>query len=337
MTEKNIYISYLRVIATVFVILIHASTGFLNNFNPDSFNWNYANIINSFTRCAVPIFVMLSGALLLPKSEETLVFYKKRVTKLLLPFGFWTIIYTIYYFYKYTKFERLSQSQILEIIQDKVLHGANAHLWYLYMILGIYLAIPYLQKLLKQLSIKEIEYFLIIWGISMIIMNKRFYSNVPKFDLTFFSGYIGYLILGYYLSVKDFRSNKFIHLLIYIIGGIITAIGTYLLSAEVKKYDPMFYYYLFPTTAFCAFFLFTTAKKYFSKKTNLPKWIQVIDQYSFGIYLVHIIPLNYLHPLFSKYMSTMFVIPLVTIATTIASICIIYLFRKIPYGKYISG
>src|SRR5690606_3042437 len=93
MATKNNYISYLRVIATVFVILIHASTGFLNRFDADSFDWNYANWINSATRCSVPIFVMLSGALLLHKDAGTLLFYSKMIPKLFYPFAFWTIIY----------------------------------------------------------------------------------------------------------------------------------------------------------------------------------------------------------------------------------------------------
>ena len=88
MAEKNIYISYLRVIATVYVVLIHASTGFLVHFDATSFNWNYANWINAATRCAVPIFVTITGALLLPKEETTGAFYKKRFPKLFYPFAF---------------------------------------------------------------------------------------------------------------------------------------------------------------------------------------------------------------------------------------------------------
>ena len=337
MTTKNNYISYLRVIATVFVIGIHACTGFLNHFDAKGFNWQYANWINSATRCAVPIFVMISGALLLSKDENTLTFYKKRIPKLLYPFAFWTILYLIYYFYRYTNFHTLPIEKILKISQDKILHGSNAHLWYLYMIIGLYLAIPYLRKIILQCTIKEIEIFLIIWFVSMFIMNKFYYPYTAKLDFTFFSGYIGYLVFGYYLSVKSFKWKKWQLLFGYIALTIFTAFLTYSWSLDDNKYNPHWYNYVFPNTALTAGCLFLFMKQIIRQNEDIPNWLKVIDNYSFGIYLVHIIPLNALHPFISKYMSTIWVVPLATLLTLISSIAIIYLFRKIPYGKYVSG
>src|SRR5690606_41105753 len=114
------------------------------------------------------------------------------------------------------KISLLSSEKIIAIAQDKVLHASKAHLWYLYMIIGLYLAIPYLRKIFNQASTREIEIFIILWFISMIVMNKFYYPVVPKFDLTFFSGYLGYLVLGYYLSIKSFNWNKWIPLIGYI-------------------------------------------------------------------------------------------------------------------------
>lgn len=337
MATKNNYINYLRVIATLYVILIHASTGFLNRFDANSFDWNYANWINAATRCAVPIFVILSGALLLHKNEETWTFYKKRISKLFYPLVFWSIIYLIYYFYRYTKFSALSYEKIIAIAQDKLLHGANAHLWYLYMIIGLYLAIPYLRKIITQVSIREMEIFLALWFASMIIMNKFYYPYVPKFDLTFFSGYLGYLVLGYYLSVKNINWKKWLPVVGYIIITAFTVYMTYACSFSTKKFNAHWYNYVFPNTALAAAFLFIFFKNLISQEAKLPKWVRIIDKYSFGIYLVHILPLNYIHPFVSKYMSTAWVIPLATLLTLVSSIGIIYILRKIPYGKYVSG
>lgn len=337
MATKYNYINYLRVIATLYVILIHASTGFLNRFDANSFDWNYANWINAATRCAVPIFVILSGALLLHKNEETWTFYKKRIPKLFYPLVFWSIIYLIYYFYRYTQFSALSTEKIIAIAQDKLLHGANAHLWYLYMIIGLYLAIPYLRKIIAQVSILEMEIFLALWFASMIIMNKFYYPYVPKFDLTFFSGYMGYLVLGYYLSVKNINWNKWLPIVGYIIITAFTVYMTYAWSFSTKKFNAHWYNYVFPNTALAAAFLFIFFKNLIPQEAKLPKWVRIIDEYSFGIYLVHILPLNYIHPFVSKYMSTAWVIPLATLLTLVSSIGIIYLLRKIPYGKYVSG
>ena len=339
MAEKNVHIVYLRVIATVFVVLIHASTGYLYRIDTNAFDWNYANWINAATRCSVPIFVIISGVLLIPKEETTWEFYKKRIPKLIYPFIFWTIIYLVYYFYRYTNFKLLSIDKILSISQDKILHGANAHLWYLYMIIGLYLAIPFIRKILIQSSKREIELFLLFWLISMCITSKSLYSVMPKFDLVFFSGYVGYLVLGYYIRIStfSFKKNKIIFALGYILMVVIAAVGTNLLNQNATKLNTFFYNYVFITTAFAAGFLYLWVKEACKRSESIPKWVLSIDKYSFGIYLIHILPLNYFHPLISKYLTTVWVIPLATICTIIASIVITFLLRKLPYGKYISG
>lgn len=337
MLERNTYITYLRVLATIFVVLIHASTGFLNHFEAYSLNWNYANWINAATRCAVPLFVALSGALLLPKNESTISFYKRRYTKIIYPFAFWTIIYLAYYFYRYTNFSQLPLTQILHIAQDKILHGATAHLWYLYMILGLYLTIPYLQKIIRQASIREIELFLVLWGLSMFVNYKIFYNYVPKIDLTFFSGFIGYLVLGYYLQIKSITWSAIIPYLGYISAVLFTGFITWKVSFTNNKYDPTFYNYNFFNTALATAFLFIAFKISLKNKQKIPNWILIVDKYSFSIYLIHILPLNYIHPFVSKYMSTIYVIPIATILTIIISILIAYLIRIIPGGKYVSG
>jgi len=337
MLEKNIYITYLRVIATIFVVLIHASTGFLNKFEPHAFDWNYANWINAATRCAVPIFVVISGALLLHKDEESTYFYKKRLPKLLYPFLFWTIIYLIYYFYRYTNFSVLPWKQIWTIAKDRILHGANAHLWYLYMIIGLYLTIPFLKKIIKNASIREIEIFLVLWFLSMFVNYKIFYNYVPKIDLTFFSGYVGYLVLGYYLRIKTFTVPKVLPYIGYLIIVLFTGYITWYMSNSAHKFDPTFYNYLFFNTALATFFLFLAIKSTFTNQSNTPSWIRIIDKYSFSIYLIHILPLNYIHPWVSRYMDTAYVIPTATILTVIASILIAYLIRLIPHGDKITG
>ncbi len=59
---RSSYISVLRIIAIFLIILIHSSSGYLNSNDFNSFDWNYANWINSFSRFAVPLFVIISGA-----------------------------------------------------------------------------------------------------------------------------------------------------------------------------------------------------------------------------------------------------------------------------------
>lgn len=337
MASRNIYISYLRVLATLSVVAIHASTGYLNKFHAQSFDWNYANWINAFSRCAVPVFVVVSGYLLLPKQENLEIFYKKRLSKIMWPFIFWTIIYVIYYFSRITNSNQLSTTRIMEIIYQKICNGANAHLWYLYMIVGLYLAIPFIQKMVLRAKIRDIEYFLAFWLAASFFKFQFIREHFPKIDLSFFTAYIGYLVLGYYIQVKSFRWSKYLYLVIYVLGGVFTAIMTFYLSKQHGKYDPTFYNYLTPNTILITVAICLFIKQYTVGINHLPAWIASLDKYSFGIYLVHIIPLNYLHPIVSKYLHTSLVVPIATAATVATSVGIIYLIRLIPGGSRISG
>ena len=222
---------------------------------------------------------------------------------------------------------------IWEIVQDKFLHGANAHLWYLYMIIGLYTAIPFLRKMVAQCSTRELEIFLVLWFISMFVLNKNY--NLPKFDLTFFSGYVGYLVLGYYLTIKQINWNKWSLLVLYgfAVAGI--AIGTHYYSEKIRKWDTQFIGYVTPTVAWTAVLLFVSVQSFSKNTTKIPSWVALIERYSFGIYLVHILPLNYVHPIISSYVSTLWVIPLATLATLVLSILIIFLLHRLPYGKYV--
>lgn len=327
------YISALRVMATFLVILIHASTGYLNQFSAYAFDWNYANVLNSFSRFCVPLFVMISGALLLPKKEETTTFYQKRMSKILWPFLFWIVIYLVYYFYRYTNFEVLPAQRVLEVCIDKVLHGPSAHLWFLYMIVGLYLAIPFLRLIVQAATDRDLILFIILWLASLLLANKSLYSYVPKIDLTFFSGYIGYLVLGYYLSTRQLRIGWPVCLLAFVILGLCALGGTWLLSHNAQRFSPALYNYLGINNALMASCLFLAFQKIITQP--LPRWIQAVDLHSFGIYLVHILVLNYLHPLIE--LSTAWKIPAASLLTLAISFAIIYILRKVPYLGLVSG
>lgn len=328
------YISYLRVLATFCVVVIHASTGYLNIFSANGFDWNYANVLHSFTRFSVPLFVMISGALLLPRQESFSVFYKKRMTRIVWPFLFWSLIYLVYYFYRYTNFEVLPLTRVGEIAADKLLHGTSVHLWYLYMILGVYLALPFVQRLVFTLSESELRWFLVLWFVALFVMNKRLVSYMPSLDLSFFFGYIGYLVLGYWLAYRAPAVKVSVCVLAILVLGGLTCWGTWLLSVQVQKYDSLLYGYLFPNNALLAASFFLLFKQ-LVKKPELPAWLSFLDSYSFGIYLCHIIILNYIHPLVN--LPTLWKIPAVSLVTVLLSALLILLIRKVPGGKYISG
>ncbi|TDS10390.1 acyltransferase [Sphingobacterium paludis] len=333
MQQSISYIGALRVLATILVILIHASTGYLNNFHPASTDWHFANALNSFSRFSVPLFVMISGALLLNKQEDIVVFYQKRVSRILGPFAFWVFVYLVYYFYRYTNFDVLPLSRVAEISIDKLLHGPSAHLWFLYMIVGLYLAVPFLRILVTYSQERALLILLLVWSLSLVIMEKSYYAYVPKIDLTFFSGYAGYMILGYYLAKKAWHIPTLFLVFLIAAIGLLNTWGTFYISESNNGFSPTLYNYLGLNNAILAAAVFLLVKKLVT--CPLPFAFAYLDRLSFGIYLVHIIVLNYVHPLIP--FDTFLKIPLATLLTLLASSAIIFLLRKIPYVAYVSG
>lgn len=147
------------------------------------------------TRFGVPIFLMITGSLLLNREIELKSFFKKKFIRIVYPFLFFLIIHIIF----------LYPSQFN-------LFGYN---WYFWMIIGVYLAIPIINRLIQNLSSRELDYFILLIFIASIIYQLFNFFNIKSFlDLSFFIGPISYLILGYYLSRKEFNmpNNKIITL-----------------------------------------------------------------------------------------------------------------------------
>ena len=109
---KKEWISNLRVIATLCVVLLHVASSVLYKYNqvPNS-HWWIGNVYDSFARFSVPLFLMITGALLLGKQYSYSIFLKRKVVRILLPFAFWTAIYIIYNFIEPPQFNGKLESQ----------------------------------------------------------------------------------------------------------------------------------------------------------------------------------------------------------------------------------
>jgi surface polysaccharide O-acyltransferase-like enzyme len=286
---------------------------------------------------------MITGALLLPQELKLKTFLQKRFTRLLIPFLFWSFIYILHGFIIDLRSENeLSLPFVLQTIVNKLLYGSSIHLWYVYMLIGLYLFIPILGKWIRNSTEKEMIYFLIIWFVSLFINNIGCFYN---FQFVYFSGYIGYLVLGYYLSVKEFKitANKIriISILLFATGYLITLFGTYFLSVQQGQYTVFLYEYLTPNVVLASVGVFLFVKSFGdAKQKDVSLIINFTDKYSYGIYLVHMLVLTILNSVGVNAHSL--VNPIISIPTTallclVISTLIIFIVKKIPFGKYISG
>jgi len=342
--DKKEWISNSRVLATVCVVLLHVTSSALYKYNQvPNFHWWIGNVYDSFVRFSVPLFLMITGALLLGKQHEYPIFLKKKVLRIFLPFVFWTTIYIGYNFLEPPQFNgKLASQSNFEWILQQAQDGSSYHLWYMYMLLGIYVAMPLFAKIIAKVRKSYLELFLLIW-VLFISLSASYTSNSNfEWNLWYYLGYLGYVILGYYLSIINTKSKRVstLALITFIIGLFVTFYGTFYYTDKTGVFCKYYYSYLNPNVLLMATSVFVLLKNAEIKLNGVIKSARnIIDKHSYGIYLSHILVLNYLimygvdwnliHPLIG--------IPLTTIITLIVSVAIVYLISKIPLGKYISG
>jgi surface polysaccharide O-acyltransferase-like enzyme len=321
----------LRFFAILAVIMIHSAAPFFHQAPGKPGNdFFIANIYDGLSRIAVPLFLMISGALLLHKDEKLSVFLKKRASKIIIPFIVWSIIYYLY------KIGALFPLQVDKIhvkgfLKSFISGNVYFHLWYLYMIIPVYLFIPILRKLVQNTPTHLIVYFVVV---SLLFENIRqffhmFYHIEPRLYFTSFSGYISYILMGYLIYQRNFLYEY--KRILYILGFFmlfITTGGTYMLDYKYHHYVSFFYEYL----SFNVFiYAMATMMLFMEWNGKSNRIVNSISEVSFTVYFVHILFLNYFKNYLKTYhLETLVYIPTLILLTFISSYIFSLIISKIP-------
>ncbi|MGC3978336.1 MAG: acyltransferase family protein [Paludibacteraceae bacterium] len=347
--KENIqWLDTLRTLAILGVVLIHISSPITNTtFQNNVPYWWIGNILISITRYAVPVFLLLSGATMLGREYNIKKFYRKRVVRVVVPFLFWLIVY---FFFRYFTLPTQQPppkggSEILNWALDLFFNdGVSKHFWYIYMILFIYILMPFLSKIARMLQGKYMVVFLVLWVI-VAVWSTKYPANMHKFTdtnrLIKYFIYAGYLFVGFYLY-KHIQVNTKMRLLsfvLFVITVAVCALTVYFSSIGEKRPNQSIYNYLSLNTILQAVTLFIAIKDTSLKNKITARINQEISNYSLGIYLAHIMVLGilYNHRIFWTMVHPLISVPIVFVLTFSISYFIVFLLRKIPYGKYIAG
>lgn len=334
MQKNYFWIDFLKAVAAFAVILLHICVLPLNDFS-DQQNWQIANIYDSAVRFCVPVFVMISGVLLLGKTEPLSIFLRKRFSRLLWPFFLWSAVYLVLKI-DYSQ----TPSQILLFSAKLLKVSTEYHLWYIYMLIGLYLFTPILRQWTTSAGKNEVVYFLVIWLVTILLslpLINKFYTRI---DLSYFTGYIGYFVLGFFLQKFIKREHRILGGLLYIVAVFFTIIITKKLSAEQNQFDGTYYKYLTINVVLMSVGVFLMSRNLQPSGKKMPQLISIVSKYSYGIYLSHVFILiifgkiGFTYHLFPAWFS----IPLIAICCLLSSLLLTFLISKIPFiGKYISG
>lgn len=347
--QRIFYLDFIRAIAIILVILAHVTRQFFKLASISSYKVLCAPFMD-FAVLGVPLFLMISGALLLNRYYELGSFLKKRYARVLIPFLFWGVV--VIFFKIYFEWHAATMDHIIQMFLNNY--------WFVWMILGIYLFIPVINSFIKEYEMKGIEYFLVIWAFTMILNTLGKYP-FHNFELSYFAGYLGYFVLGYYLSNKKFNlSNSHLLAISLMIFLIFTYFSIdYTLSMAILKHKLAYYEYLTIIVAFQSAGLYAFLRYFaaigsekagtiinriysFFKDSFMFKIIFSISTFSYGIYLIHYNPLilfkwfslHYI-PVFSW--NPLIWLPIILITIIGISWFILWIFDKIPGLRMING
>ena len=340
MTKKRIiYFDYLRFFAAFIIIVLHISAGGLGCYDLNSFEYSITNIGDAVSRWGVPVFVMISGALFLDKRPNLKDIFKKHVLKIIIVIIFWAVAYNLFYYIQTVFLTHKINRDFFKIFSIKTLLNGQTHFWFLYMILGLYLIVPFLCKL-TECKKTEIYFLILSFLFSFLIpqciniAGRAFKPFAESMNIAlnnmfmfFVMGYSGYFVLGYFLNTTEIKKNT--RIIVYILG-IIGAIYTIL----TQSYDNFNINVLLMSISIFVFF--KTHLNILPKKEKTLKLILFLSKCSFGVYLIHpyiIEAVNILFGFSVLSFNPIISIPLLALFVFGISLSISAILNKIPLVK----
>lgn len=341
--SRNISLDIIRIVAVLFVMMIHCSGVFVVGFEDVPNGFLVGNILDSISRPGVALFLMISGALMLDENKEkNTCDMIKSAKNILILLVVWLLIYSLIY------------NVITPLVTDKPIKGlseliyrtinGHVHMWYLYMIIGIYLATPFLRKFVKKENKNLIGMYIIIsactvfikpmltlmsYYISPVVVINEF---IDKLHLDFFGCYLTYYILGWYI-VHVGIDKKWIRNIIYSVG-ISSVVMIILITQLTGEYNQTYANdCIFVLLYSLGIFLFINNMKYkFSEKAE--GFVILLSKLSFGVYIIH--------PMFNALVGDRLLInqtnpiihiPIRFVFVGVLSFVVAYLLSKIPFVK----
>lgn len=362
MRDKNrvVFLDYLRVIACFMVMIIHSCEPFylggLGTYIKNSSDALWVTLIDSAFRAAVPLFVITSSYLLFPLKQDAASFFKKRFIRVAVPLIVWSLLYALIPLYGS---EQNAGANLKQLVFNFT--GSAGHLWFVYMLLGIYVLMWMLSGWISTITKKQELAFLCVWAFTtlfpffrQIATNGELWGegNWNEFGAFYYvSGFIGFIVLGHYFRtwVGELSWTKTLSIAVplFLAGYGITA-GWF--WNEIPKDYPVnqdisLAVQMEQSWRFCCIGVVMTAIAYFMVIRKITasgafyqKIVVPLSKLSYGMYLMHIFLLVFWNSvLVSAGIPTVSAIALTALLTFISCACVAKLLSLIPGSDRVIG
>ena len=292
MMQRTNYYSYLRAMACLAIVLLHTVESSVLMYD-GQISVMARTVSKSVVYCmmwAVPSFVMVTGALLLDPNREISLkkLYGKYVLRIVLALFFCALVFRI--FDLGMNHEAFTVGSVLTGLWNAVIGKSWAHLWYLYLIIGIYLLLPAYRKISAHSSDREIRYLLGIYALFLSVLPlTKMFGVETAFYIHVSTIYPFYLFLGWAIAAEKIRisrGNARILLLLGILGIVSTTVLRY--HGGRENMQALLNYSSFYIIMMCMGIL-PLLKAAEGREGIGSKILLAIDNCSFGIYLIHMI------------------------------------------------
>lgn len=283
-----------RVVACFMVVLLHVAA---LNFSVFDEQWWASNFYDSLTRSCVPLFLMITGVLLLGKQESMPVFFRKRFVRVLPPLLFWSLFYMIW-----NAWHGEHYGVWYEWLRTMAKGPVTFHLWYLYAIVGIYLFVPFLKKIWNSTGDTEKKIYLAVWALVSCWPTLKTVLGIDADLMTVygvgpFFGLVGYLFLGAYLhecyqQQQDRRKYVLGSAGLFAVFAALTMGATYAYSLYAGKPDPLFYDYLSPFVLVSSVCAFNVLYGLGARAATFAGPLKQASACTLGVYCIHIFILH---------------------------------------------
>lgn len=322
-TQRLYWVDVLRLVAMLMVIAAHCVDIYNATPQNDPMNSFWGVFIGSLMRPSVPLFAMMTGLLLLPIRESAAEFYKRRIPRVLIPMVLWSAVY--YLIPWLTGVAGLDKSVITTLFPFEfspsqeagdamrniaripfTFNGYTTHMWYLYMLIGLYLLMPFFSAWVEKRDSTMTNTYLLLWLCSLTLpyLKQLIAPNLfgecawNEFGtFYYFAGFAGYLLLGHILARRHHMPLRRIiamGVMLYISGYIITYTG-YASMAVQYSYEEapelleLFWQFCSPNVVLMALGIFLVVQRINITSPRLQSLLAATTRCSFGTYLMHYI------------------------------------------------
>ena len=329
---KTAYFEWLRLFAAAAVVLMHTAAKRWLSISHTVPEWEVLTLWDSLVRWPVPIFIMITGALFLPRKTELKTALGRYIPRMAVGFLVWSGVYALYRG---------------ELTLNGLVSGYY-HLWYLPFLCGVYLTLPFLQKiagddtladqlLLVSLTVGTLFPWLVKLGELLLPEQSGLLTTLAGLvNYTFFFDHISLLLLGHRLHRTELsRKQRRVVYLLGLLGVSVTGIATIWATNRTDFQNSLFFDFAAPNNLCAAAALFVFAKQHLR---SLPKWVAVPAKHSFGIYLVHALVIDLLADRGYHVLTwdPVWSVPVLSAAVFAISLTLAALLRRIPLiGKWI--